>query len=111
MDVNDHLRHTLTRLREQRGMNPNDLARQAGLNLRAVRDIEEGRSQSPKVSTVVSLAKALGVSVSLLIGEEPVEGLRKELVEFLRHYSQEDQERLLAALQAMQAPKALPKPE
>ncbi len=111
MDVNDHLRVNIAPLRKARGMTPNDLAREAGINLRGVRDIEEGRSVSPKISTVVSLAKALGVRVSDLIGDEPVDKLRQELVDFLLNYSLEDQERLLVALQAMTAPKALPSPE
>ncbi|MCF3595721.1 adenosylcobalamin-dependent ribonucleoside-diphosphate reductase [Rhodobacteraceae bacterium LMO-12] len=45
------------------------LSKKAGLNARAVTDIIDGRSQSPRTDTVVALAKALDVDVSALIGK------------------------------------------
>ncbi len=48
----------------QRQTNAAALSKAAGLNARAITDILDGRVQSPKISTVAAIAKALGVAVS-----------------------------------------------
>ena len=58
------LREKLVSLMESRGIKAATLSKQAGLNRRAVTDILEGRSASPRVDTLAAIAKALGVPVS-----------------------------------------------
>lgn len=75
--------------------------RMAGLNPRAVKDIEEGRAQSPKLATVFALSKALGEDPGEMIGLGPRYTIKKELAAFLAQYDEADQARLLAALEAL----------
>jgi len=50
------------------GFNQKSLARNAGLNETAVRDILKGRSRSPRIDTLEALARTLGCSVVDLTG-------------------------------------------
>lgn len=101
MDVNETFRRKLIEAREARGLNAAELSRRAGLNVRAVKDIEERRAQSPKLSTACALAGALGVDVSELIDPAPRHLLARELMDFLSQYDEESQLQLLSALRAI----------
>lgn len=82
-------------------MSAAELSRRAGLNLRAVKDIEEGRALSPKLSTVFAIAGALGADPGEMIGLGPRANLQPDLISFLQQYPVEQQERFLAALAAI----------
>lgn len=56
----------LERLRNHRGYNRAELARRAGLNHTAVRDIETGRIKNPRIDTMNALADALRVDAAAL---------------------------------------------
>jgi phage repressor protein C with HTH and peptisase S24 domain len=62
------LQERLKRALEAKGMKPRPLAEKAGLGPTAVRDILDGRSVSPKASTLKAIAQELGVSLEYLIG-------------------------------------------
>lgn len=100
--INDAFRAALKRIREGRGLDMKALSLKAGLNKRAVTDIENGASQSPKLSTVIALADALEVSPLVLIGREPAHEIVKEWQDFLEGYSEAQQRRFLAAVQSLQ---------
>lgn len=100
VEIDETFRNNLKTVRESRGLNPDELARKAGLNRRGVRDIEEGRSQSPKLSTVFKLAEALSIDPGVLLGLGPRPTIRRELVDFLGQYDEAGQARLLGALEA-----------
>lgn len=106
MDENETFRLNLIRLMRERGLKAAQLSKLADLNARAVTDIEEGRAQSPKISTVFKLAKALQVDPAELMGLGPRLLLNRELAEFLSQYSETEQERLLQGLSALQPPKS-----
>ena len=91
-------RQNLLRVMKSRGLKAAQLSRLAGLNPRAVKDIEEGRAQSPKLSTVFALADALEIDPGELIGLGPRHQLLADLAEYLAKYSKDDQARLLEAL-------------
>jgi transcriptional regulator with XRE-family HTH domain len=58
------------------------LAQKTGLSQSYINELENGRKSNPSMSVVVKLARALGVPVSELLGEE-IKGLinsRKEYV-------------------------------
>jgi transcriptional regulator with XRE-family HTH domain len=60
------------RLREMRkiaGLSQQDLAVKAGLSMAVVSQIEQGKKMDPRMSTVTSLAEALGVDVGELVGQ------------------------------------------
>ncbi len=59
----------LRRLREERGLSKRALSRSAGLTLRAV-TLLEADAREPSASTLLALARALGVSVSAFFPEE-----------------------------------------
>ena len=59
----------LRRLREERGLAKKELARRAGLSPRAVIFLE-ANAREPSASTLLALARALGVSVSAFFPEE-----------------------------------------
>lgn len=101
MDENDVFRANLLRMMAEKGLRAAELSRKAGLNPRAVKDIEERQALSPKLSTVFALARALAVDPAELMGLGPRLSLTKELAAYLSAYSPEEQERLLQALSAM----------
>ena len=69
-DISEIFRMNLRRLLDERKIGAATLSRKAGLNLRAVKDIEERRAQSPRLSTVFKLAEALEVPPQELLGLE-----------------------------------------
>ena len=58
-------------LREQMKLRPYDLAQTTGLTVRAIYDIEHGRSPNPRLATMAALAQALHIPVEQLIFEVP----------------------------------------
>lgn len=58
-------------LREQMKLRPRDLARITGLTVRAIYNIEHGRSPNPRLATMAALAQALHIPVEQLIFEVP----------------------------------------
>lgn len=58
-------------LREQMKLRPCDLAQITGLTVRAIHNIEHGRSPNPRLATMAALAQALRIGVHQLIFEVP----------------------------------------
>ena len=58
-------------LREQMKLRPRDLAQITGLTIRAIYNIEHGRSPNPRLATMAALAQALHIPVEQLIFEVP----------------------------------------
>ena len=58
-------------LREQMKLRPYDLAQITGLTVRAIYNIEHGRSPNPRLATMAALAQALHITVEQLIFEVP----------------------------------------
>ena len=58
-------------LREQMKLRPRDLAQITGLTVRAIYNIEHGRSPNPRLATMAALAQALHIGVQQLIFEVP----------------------------------------
>ena len=58
-------------LREQMKLRPRDLAQITGLTVRAIYNIEHGRSPNPRLASMASLGQALHVPVAQLIFEVP----------------------------------------
>lgn len=105
MDENEVFRLNLLRIMADKGFDAANLSRAAKLNPRAVKDIEERRAVSPKLSTIFKLAKALSVEPSELMGLTERQKLEPELVAYLVQYSEEDQRKLLLALASLTGPK------
>lgn len=100
MEESEAFRANLLRIMAERGIAAATLSKMAGLNARAVKDIEEGRVKSPKVSTVFAIARALDEDPAVMLGLGPRPKLRQELVEFLQQYTESEQAQILAALSA-----------
>lgn len=101
MNENDTFRENMLRALAESGMNEAALSVKAGLNRRAVTDIREQRTASPKLSTVFAIARALDKDPAELMGLGARHQLNDELAQFLSAYSPEDQSRFLAALAAL----------
>lgn len=101
MNESETFRENLLRIMAEKGLKAADVSRRAKLNARAVKDIEENRVVSPKLSTVFALSRALGVDPAEMMGLGPRPRLTRELVEFLSAYDAGEQELLLQALSAM----------
>lgn len=102
VQVTDTLRARLKIAMHDKGMTAAELSRKAGLNARAVKDIEEGRAIAPKISTVFALAEALNVPPSYLLGISDIPSdLEREFLSLLRQYDEDGKARLLAALRAL----------
>ena len=104
MEESERFRLNLLAAMRARALSPAELSRMAGLNARAVKDIEERRAQSPKISTVFALAKALGVDPGELLGLGSPPDLNAALVARLQQYDPDEQERLLQAFETFAAP-------
>jgi transcriptional regulator with XRE-family HTH domain len=62
-----------TRMRDARkaaGLSQEDIARRAGVTLKAIGEVERGEVQDPHYSTLSGIASALGMTVAELVGEE-----------------------------------------
>ncbi len=105
MDASATFRENLLRIMGERNLRAAELSKRAGLNARAVKDIEEGRAVSPKLSTVIALAEALGEDAAEMMGLGAREGLNEKLARFLGQYDDAEQERILAVLAAFPAPR------
>jgi transcriptional regulator with XRE-family HTH domain len=57
--------------REAQGLMVSEVARRAGLTVSGVQFVEEGRTRSPSVDTVIQIARALGIEPGELLKEEP----------------------------------------
>ena len=57
--------------RKRQGFTQEALARRAGLTLNGYADIERGIAQDPHISSLASIARALGLTLAELL-EEPV---------------------------------------
>jgi transcriptional regulator with XRE-family HTH domain len=57
--------------RKARKISQESLARRAGMSLRALNSLERGEARDPHFSTLAGLAKALDMSISELLLEEP----------------------------------------
>jgi transcriptional regulator with XRE-family HTH domain len=56
--------------RKAAGLTQEGVARRAGLTLKAVGEVERGEVQDPHYSTLTAIARALGMTVGELVGEE-----------------------------------------
>lgn len=101
MTWEERFRASLKRIRTERGLDAANLSLAAGLNRRAVTDIEIGAAKSPKLSTAMALSEALDVPLSEMLGPGSPDALLQEWVDFLAQYDEEDQRNLLRAVQAL----------
>jgi transcriptional regulator with XRE-family HTH domain len=93
MDIGKRIRD----LREERGLTQRELARRAGLTPSGVGFIEHGQTRNPSAETVVAIARALGVPVEELLGEE-MERLEEERLEADSPKDRQHWERVLASV-------------
>jgi transcriptional regulator with XRE-family HTH domain len=105
MDASVAFRENLLRLMGEQKLRAAELSKRAGLNPRAVKDIEENRVVSPKLSTVIALAEALGADPAEMMGLGARGAVKPELARFLSQYTEDEQGRILAALAAFPSPK------
>ncbi len=73
-DAADPIPRNLGRMIRDAGTNPSAVARRAGLNHTAARDILTGKVRNPTTRVLAKLADALGVSLSQLTGDAPPHG-------------------------------------
>lgn len=65
------LAENLRTLREAQGLNVKELAELAGIDDSIISRIENGKTPDPQRATLLKLARALQVSLGVLLGEEP----------------------------------------
>lgn len=115
MDESETFRQNLRAVLERTGLKKATVARMAGVNARGVTDILEGRSESPKLSTVFKIAQALGEDPGEMLGLGPRPKIQADLAAFLARYDETDQQRFLSALRLFEGrgekPTALPPPQ
>ena len=63
MSKNENLAKNMERLRKQKGLSQEKLARLADVANNTIIKIEGGKNQNPTLDTLKKIAKALGVSV------------------------------------------------
>jgi transcriptional regulator with XRE-family HTH domain len=67
----------LKSLREAAGISQQELAMKSGLSMSVVAGTEQGRRTDPRLSTLLALANALGVSLDALAGKSDTERVAK----------------------------------
>jgi transcriptional regulator with XRE-family HTH domain len=99
VDIGDRIRA----VRKAVGLTQEEIARRAGLTLKAVGEVERGEVQDPHISSLASIARALGVEVADLLGEPvplaevPETGHDMRVSEWLREeYGHTSEEEFLA---------------
>lgn len=75
----------MKQLREEQGLSQEDLAERVGTAQSTISQLEQG-ARNPSYRTLRSLADALGISVSYLLGEAEVEKLEPEEEVLFREY-------------------------
>jgi len=60
-------------LREQKGLNMSELAKRAKISAPSMWAIEHGVTEMPRASTLLDIAKALGVTLSEIMSHQPVD--------------------------------------
>jgi len=100
-DIDALFRENLFRLMGENGLTAAELSKKANLNARAVKDIEEGRSKSPKLSTAKALADALGVSLDYLVMPAASEELAAEANELIEKVDEATVAKVLAAIKIL----------
>jgi transcriptional regulator with XRE-family HTH domain len=60
----------LKKLRKKKGWSQEKLAREAGISYQTLIKIEQDRIKTPRLDTLIKLAKALGVSLDKLISSQ-----------------------------------------
>lgn len=101
MNESEIFRERLLAAIKNQGLTEAEVAVRAGLNRRAVTDIRERRTKSPKLSTVFALAKALSLDPGEMIGLGPRARVQADLAEYLSQYDADEQAQLLGALRAL----------
>jgi XRE family aerobic/anaerobic benzoate catabolism transcriptional regulator len=90
-------------LRQQRGMTQAELARQSGVSVRFLGQIEGGEG-NVSLEKLEQVAEALGVSPGALLmdaQEEAALGLMEEVKELLRHHSEEEVRQVLGLARSL----------
>jgi len=60
----------LKKLRKKKSWSQERLAREAGISYQTLIKIEQDRIKTPRLDTLIKLAKALGVSLDKLVGSQ-----------------------------------------
>lgn len=105
MDVSEIFRANLLQILKDRKVSAASISRKAGLNIRAVKDIEERRAKSPRIQTVFKLAEALEVPAQELLGLEKCRCAAasdlNDAVQFFSALPPEQRELLLSAIRQL----------
>ena len=59
----------LARLRKQKGLTQEGLARKASISYHTIVKLESGGIKNPKIETIIKLASVLGVSMDVLVNK------------------------------------------
>ena len=65
--MNTNIGGQIKKIRTQRGMTQEDLARKADISYVTLVKIEQGKSENPKIKTLHKIAKVLGVKVDTFL--------------------------------------------
>jgi len=76
------------------------LSRSAGLGPTGIYDILKGKSRSPRLETIVKIADALGVPVSLLFEEKGDDDIKNEILALVSAMPEDERRRALVTIRA-----------
>ena len=85
-------------------LKPAQLSKMAGLNPRAVKDIEEERIKNPRIQTVLALEAAMELPFGKLLGKS-IDEIDSELLSLLGELDGATQKQLLMTLQSLSSNK------
>ena len=93
-------RENLLSQMKAKGLKPAQLSKMAGLNPRAVKDIEEERIKNPRIQTVLALEAAMELPFGKLLGKS-IDEIDSELLSLLGELNEATQKQLLMTLQSL----------
>lgn len=98
--MNPNLITNLRYFLDQKGVSMNELLRKAGLGQTGIFDILNGRTQSPRLSTLEKIAEALHTTVADLLMDHQRADAEREMLAAFAQLPEHDQERLVQTAQA-----------
>ncbi|MCQ4085593.1 helix-turn-helix domain-containing protein [Saccharibacillus sp. JS10] len=105
MDIGSKLRY----LRKSRHLSSVELAQRANVSQSSISDIECNR-RSPRLNTLTSLSRALGLPLSELLPiddllEHPLKSEERELLDLFSHMNEDQQKNLIELLKSFSTSK------
>ena len=100
----------IKKLREQKSISINALARECNMSPGYLSDLEKGKKDNPSVETLEKIASNLGITAQQLFKEnieqnDEIDEIEKEIYEKLKNITKADKEKILKMIEIFESNK------